>query len=100
MVFNTERLEANSSVSSVLISFPSSLSSSSSFKILFISNCSAGVELIDICGLILIKVKTVSIKLGNKFLKFSCKTGKSLSNELVKSALIGWKLSLSKPFTI
>ena len=54
----------------------------------------------DICGLILIKVKAVSIKLGNKFLKFSCNTGNNLSNEFVKSALIGSKLSLVKPFTI
>ena len=103
IVFNTDKLRAKSSVSEVLISFPSCFSFSSSslsFIILFISNCSSGVELIDICGLILIKVKAVSIKFGNKYLKYSCKTGNNLSNEFVKSALIGWKLSFVKPFTI
>ena len=33
-------------------------------------------------------------------MKFSCKTGNNLSNEFVKSALIGSNLSELKPFTI
>ena len=45
-------------------------------------------------------MRTASIKLGNRFLKFSCKTGNNLSNELVKSALIGSALSESNPFII